>query len=150
MKESWILERLIYIRNLKTQSDQQRLLLLLYEKQNRTTEDSRKLNFLVKSEWADVKAQKAKGDVVRIVQAEKESERKARDRELYQSAGLLILAGLIDTKTGTPVIDRGELLGALLGMAKIPTDNQIRSEWKRTGDALIAAREKPKKTNQQH
>lgn len=144
MKETWILERLIYIRNLKSPNDQQRLLLLLYEKQNRTAEDNRKLSFLVKAEWAEVKAQKAKSDVARIVQAEKDSARKARDRELYQSAGLLILAELVDTKTGTPVLDRGELLGALLGMAKVPVDDPVRSQWKRTGDALIAAREKSK------
>lgn len=144
MKETWILERLIYIRNLKSPNDQQRLLLLLYEKQIRTTEDNRKLSFLVKAEWAEVKAQKAKSDVARIVQAEKDSARKARDRELYQSAGLLILAELVDTKTGTPVLDRGELLGALLGMAKVPVDDPVRSQWKRTGDALIAAREKSK------
>lgn len=144
MKETWILERLVYIRNLKSPNDQQRLLLLLYEKQNRTAEDNRKLSFLVKAEWAEVKAQKAKSDVARIVQAEKDSARKARDRELYQSAGLLILAELVDTKTGTPVLDRGELLGALLGMAKVPVDDPVRSQWKRTGDALIAAREKPK------
>ena len=97
MKETWIIERLLYIRNLKSQNDQQRLLLLLYEKQNRTAEDNRKLSFLVKAEWAEVKAQKAKSDVARIVQAEKDSARKARDRELYQSAGLLILAELVDT-----------------------------------------------------
>ena len=144
MKETWILERLVYIRNLKSPNDQQRLLLLLYEKQNRTAEDNRKLSFLVKAEWAEVKAQKAKSDVARIVQAEKDSARKARDRELYQSAGLLILAELVDSKTGTPVLDRGELLGALLGMAKVPADDPVRSQWKRTGDALIAAREKPK------
>lgn len=144
MKEAWILERLLYIRNLKSPNDQQRLLLLLYEKQNRTAEDNRKLSFLVKAEWAEVKAQKAKSDVARIVQAEKDSARKARDRELYQSAGLLILAELVDTKTGTPVLDRGELLGALLGMAKVPVDDPIRSQWKRAGDALIAAREKSK------
>lgn len=144
MKETWIIERLLYIRNLKSQNDQQRLLLLLYEKQNRTAEDNRKLSFLVKAEWAEVKAQKAKSDVARIVQAEKDSARKARDRELYQSAGLLILAELVDTKTGTPVLDRGELLGALLGMAKVPVDDPIRSQWKRAGDALIAAREKSK------
>lgn len=144
MKETWILERLIYIRNLKSPNDQQRLLLLLYEKQNRTAEDNRKLSFLVKAEWAEVKAQKAKSDVARILQAEKDSARKARDRELYQSAGLLILAELVDTKTGTPVLDRGELLGALLGMAKVPVDDPLRSQWKRTGDALITAREKAK------
>lgn len=144
MKETWILERLIYIRNLKSPNDQQRLLLLLYEKKNRTAEDNRKLSFLVKAEWAEVKAQKAKSDVARIVQAEKDSARKARDRELYQSAGLLILAELVDSKTGTPVLDRGELLGALLGMAKVPVDDPVRSQWKRAGDALITAREKPK------
>lgn len=144
MKETWILERLVYIRNLKSPNDQQRLLLLLYEKKTRTAEDNRKLSFLVKAEWAEVKAQKAKSDVARIVQAEKDSARKARDRELYQSAGLLILAELVDSKTGTPVLDRGELLGALLGMAKVPVDDPVRSQWKRAGDALIAAREKPK------
>lgn len=144
MKETWILERLVYIRNLKSPNDQQRLLLLLYEKKIRTAEDNRKLSFLVKAEWTEVKAQKAKSDVARIVQAEKDSARKARDRELYQSAGLLILAELVDTKTGTPVLDRGELLGALLGMAKVPVDDPVRSQWKRAGDALIAAREKPK------
>lgn len=144
MKETWILERLVYIRNLKSPNDQQRLLLLLYEKKIRTAEDNRKLSFLVKAEWAEVKAQKAKSDVARIVQAEKDSARKARDRELYQSAGLLILAELVDSKTGTPVLDRGELLGALLGMAKVPVDDPVRSQWKRAGDALIAAREKPK------
>ncbi|WIF68114.1 conjugal transfer protein TraD [Metapseudomonas otitidis] len=142
MKENWIAERLLYIRNLKSPNDQQRLLLLLSEKEERTTEDNRKLNFLLKAEWAEVKAHKARSDVARIVQAEKDSARKARDRELYQAAGLLILAGLVDTKTGTPVNDRGELLGALLGMAKVPAHDPIRTEWKRTGDALIASKEK--------
>ena len=53
MKENWIAERLLYIRNLKSPNDQQRLLLLLSEKEERTTEDNRKLNFLLKAEWAE-------------------------------------------------------------------------------------------------
>jgi len=40
------------------------------------------------------------------------AERTARTHELCNSAGLLILAGLVDTKTGKPAIDKGELLGA--------------------------------------
>ncbi len=144
MKDEWITGRLDYIRGLKSPNDQQRLFLLLSDKQDRTAEDNRKLSILVKAERAEARAQKAKADVARIVNADKEASRKTRDRELYQSAGLLILAGLVDTKTGTPVIDRGELLGALLGMAKVPADDSLRSEWKRAGDALIAAREKPK------
>ena len=48
------------------------------------------------------------------------------------------LAGLVDTLTGKPTIDRGELLGALLGLAKIPAEDPRRTDWKRAGDALLA------------
>ncbi|MCF5827384.1 conjugal transfer protein TraD, partial [Pseudomonas syringae] len=116
MKDKWLSERILHIKNLKSPSDQQRLLLMLSEKIPRTNDEERKLSFLIKAEWAEAKAQKARSDVARIVNAEKESARKARDRELYQAAGLLILAGLVDTKTGSPLIDRGELLGALIGI----------------------------------
>ena len=131
MKDEWILKRLDYIRGLKSPSDQQRLFLLLSDKDNRSTEDNKKLAVLLRAEKAEVRAQKAKIDVARIVNAEKEASRKTRDRELYQAAGLLILAGLVDTKTGRPVIDRGELLGALVGMAKVPADSPIRSNGNR-------------------
>ena len=71
--------------------------------------------------------------------------RKARDRELYKAAGLLILAGLVDSKLGVPIIDRGELVGALLELAKAPADDPRRTEWKRAGDAVLAERSKKAK-----
>jgi hypothetical protein len=145
MKDKWLSERILHIKNLKSPSDQQRLLLMLSEKTPRTNDEERKLNFLIKAEWAEAKAQKARSDVARIVNAEKESARKARDRELYQAAGLLILAGLVDTKTGSPLIDRGELLGALIGVEETSVTDAVRTEWKRTGDALLASRERPRK-----
>jgi hypothetical protein len=40
--------------------------------------------------------------------------------------------------TGKPTLDRGELLGALLGLAKVAENDQRRPEWKRAGDALLA------------
>ena len=95
---------------------------------------------LVRAEKAADRAQKARADAARIINVDKAKERKARDHELYQSAGLLILAGLVDTKTGKPTLDRGELLGALLGLAKVPADDSRRSDWKRAGDALLAER----------
>lgn len=140
MQDEWIKARLDYLRGLKSPNDQQRLLMLLADKNERTAEDNRKLAALVKAEKAAERAQKARASAARIVNAEKEAARKARDRELYQSAGLLILAGLVDTSTGAPNIDRGELLGALLGLAKVPADDQRRAEWKRAGDALLAER----------
>ncbi|MCN5666844.1 conjugal transfer protein TraD, partial [Escherichia coli] len=105
-----------------------------------TPDDLRKLAALVKAEKAAEKAQRAKASVAKIVNAEKLAERKRRDRELYQSAGLLILAGLVDTKTGTPTRDRGELLGALVSLADNNVADEKRAEWKRKGDALLAAK----------
>ncbi|HID1023461.1 TPA: conjugal transfer protein TraD [Klebsiella michiganensis] len=131
-------ERISYIKGLKSPSDHQKMLILLWEKPEKTPEDDRKLSVLWKAERAVMKAQAAKADVARIMNAEKLAARKARDRELYQSAGLLILAGLVDTKTGKPAIDKGELLGALLSLAGAEVSPEKRAEWKRSGDAKLA------------
>lgn len=138
----WLEDRVAYIRGLKSPNDHQRLLLLLNDKKDATDDDRRKLVALIRAEKAAEKAQRAKASVAKIVNAEKLAERKNRDHQLYQSAGLLILAGLVDTKTGKPTLDRGELLGALLGLAKVPADDARRSDWKRAGDALLAERER--------
>ncbi|EBW0456137.1 hypothetical protein AUA82_26270 [Salmonella enterica subsp. enterica serovar Heidelberg] len=140
MQDKWLAERIAYIRGLKAPNDHQRLLLLLNDKKDATPDDLRKLAALVKAEKAAEKAQRAKASVAKIVNAEKLAERKRRDRELYQSAGLLILAGLVDTKTGTPTRDRGELLGALVSLANNNVADEKRAEWKRKGDALLAAK----------
>ena len=134
----WLEDRVAYIRGLKSPNDHQRLLLLLNDKKDATDDDRRKLVALIRAEKAAEKAQRAKASVAKIVNAEKLAERKNRDHQLDQSAGLLILAGLVDTKTGKPTLDRGELLGALLGLAKVPADDARRSDWKRAGDALLA------------
>ncbi|WP_370599187.1 conjugal transfer protein TraD (plasmid) [Plesiomonas shigelloides] len=57
---------------------------------------------------------------------------------MYQSAGLLILAGLVDTKTGKPNRDKGELLGALISLAESDVPDEKRAAWKSKGDALLA------------
>ena len=142
MQDEWMKARAEYIRGLKAPSDQQRLMLLLADKGKRTADDERKLLALARAEKAMERAQKARANAARIVNADKEATRKARDRELYQAAGLLILSGLVDSKTGLPVLDRGELLGALLGLAKVPADDQRRVEWKRAGNALLAEKSK--------
>lgn len=138
-QDKWLAERLAYLRGLKAPSDQQRLLLMLADKPDRTA-DGRKLAALVRAEKAAERAQKARADAARIINAEKSAERKARDHELYESAGLMILAGLIDTKTGKPTRDRGELLGALVSLAEAQVDDAKRAAWKAKGDALMAER----------
>jgi len=138
MLEQWTQERAQYIRGLKTPTEYQQIILMLLEKAERTAEESKKLNVLLKAERAAARAQAAKADAARIMNAEKVAERKARDHEMYQAAGLLAMAGLVDRKTGKPTRDRGELLGALLALAKNNIDEAKRSEWRRAGDEALS------------
>jgi hypothetical protein len=162
LHDKWLTARLAYLRGLKAPSDQQRLLLVLADKLGRTATDAHVLTALIGAEAAAERAQKAREQAVRIVEAAKEALRileadkealrvleagketafSKRDRELYKTAELLILAGLVDSATGSPVFDRGELLGALLGLAKVPGEDARRSEWKSAGEALLAEKAK--------
>lgn len=76
---------------------------------------------------------KAKAESASIENAAKKAARKTRDHELYNSAGLMIVAGLVDTLTGKPLMDKAELLGALMGLAKVPADDSRRADWKKAG-----------------
>jgi CTP:molybdopterin cytidylyltransferase MocA len=140
-QDEWLDERLAYLRGLKAPSDHQRLLLMLADKPERSAEDARKLAALIRAEKAAERAQKARANAARIINAEKAAQRRARDHELYRSAGLLILAGLVDGSTGKPTRDRGELLGALVSLAEAQVDVEKRAAWKRKGDALLASRQ---------
>lgn len=137
-QDQWLAARLQYLAGLKAPSDQQQLLMALATKTEKTPDDTRKLAALVRAEKAAERALKARADVARILNAEKAAARKARDHELYRSAGLLILAGLVDTRTGLPTRDRGELLGALLDLAERSASSETRAAWKRKGDARLA------------
>lgn len=130
-------DRLTYIKGLKNPSDQQRLLVMLAEMPQRNASDERKLAALLRAEKAQLRAQRARNEVQRLVNAEKEAARKARNHQLFEVAGLLSLAGLLDKTTGKPLMDRGELLGALLDIAEMPADDPRRTPWKRKGDALF-------------
>lgn len=140
MNDDWLRARIAYLQGLKSPTDHQRLLLGLASKPDRTPGEERKFSALVKAEKAAERAVKARADAARIVNADQLARRRARDHELFNAAGLLILAGLVDTHTGCPILDRGELLGALMGLAKLPLDDPRRQDWKRAGDALLAER----------
>ena len=139
-ERQWIEDRVHYIRGLRSASDTQQLLVLLHEEPHRSREDEKKYRAIVKAERAAERMQKAKAEVARLMNAEKKAERKARDHELYNSAGLLIMAGLVDTKTGKPLSDPAELLGALMGLAQVPTEDSRREEWRRAGAKRMTER----------
>ncbi|HDW3783534.1 TPA: conjugal transfer protein TraD, partial [Klebsiella pneumoniae] len=64
-------------------------------------------------------------------------ERKARDHELYKTAGLMIMAGLVDSKTGKPKFSAAELVGALAGIAELPRNHPKWQEWEKRGKELL-------------
>ena len=140
--DKWLSDRVAYLKGLKSRNEQQELLVLLAEKTSRTAQDDKKFNAIIKAEKASQRATKARQDAAKLINEENrvaaKADRAARTHELCNSAGLLILAGLVDTKTGKPALDKGELLGALLGLAKVSAEDPRRLEWKRAGDALLA------------
>ncbi|MCP4820989.1 MAG: conjugal transfer protein TraD [Shimia sp.] len=130
----WLQDRVAYLKGLKSPSDQQSLLVLLAEKQQRTSQDEKKLAALVRAEKASVKAAKARQDAANLINAEKkaakEADRKARNHRLILQGVLFDLAGLENRS-------RGELLGLLLAAATTD-DPQRWASWKAKGDALLA------------
>ncbi|PTQ77076.1 conjugative transfer protein TraD [Nitrosospira multiformis] len=148
LHDKWLTARLAYLRGLKAPGEQQRQLLSLVDKLRRTDADSRILAALIKVEAAAERAQRAKAEAARLAARDEEAARileaitreaasREHDQELHNAAELLILAGLVDSETHVPVFDRGELLGALLGLANVPAEDPRRREWKRAGDALL-------------
>lgn len=149
MKESdFLAQHIPYIKSLKKPTEQQRLLVMLHSLDDRTPADERRLAVLVKAELAAYKAQRARADAQRLLNADKEAIRKARTHELCESAGLMGLAGLIDTKTGKPVWDRATLLGALMSLKTLDSE-QLRDGWRRAGDAKLNPKPLPDQSEPQ-
>lgn len=153
MKIEWLQKRVAYIDGLKNATDSQKLLSILFKKAQRTNIEERQMTVLAKAEQAAENLAKARGAASKMLNDEKrkiaQAERKARDHELYQAAGLMSLAGLLDKTTGKPTIDRGALLGALMAIAKIPRDDQRLAEFKRQGDAVLVKDAMTKAIDQQ-
>ena len=121
MNDKWLIERIDHIRNKKSPSDQQRLLILLCEKEDKTPKEERDFKALVRAEKAVARLEKAaekvassKTKVSKILKAERSAKEKARTHELIKSASLLIMAGLVDSKTGKPLWEKERLLTELL------------------------------------
>lgn len=139
-REEWLSAKIAYINGLKSPSEQQRLLVLLAEKKT----EQRRMKNVVRTDTGRKTAEKAaaaKARVTAIIAAERKAaaraERKARDHELYKAAGLMIVAGLVDSKTGKPKFSAAELVGALAGIAELPRNHPKWQEWEKRGKELL-------------
>ena len=101
--------------------------------QYRTPDQEKKLNALIKAERAIDRANKQKVAVRKLLNAEKEAERKARTRHLIQLGALFEIANL-DQR------DPAELLGVLLKTAEIDPNDMKWQIWKDLGQENLNSR----------
>ena len=109
-KTNWIENRITYIKGLKTPTEQQKMLVLLVEKTDRTPQEEKYLTALVRAEKANERAAKARTAAATLINDDKkkakEAERKERTHRLIQQGVLFDLAKLEDRS-------HAELLGIL-------------------------------------
>ena len=133
-RDEWLMNRVAFLKGLKSCTEPQQLLVLLAEKPDRSAADNQLLAALARLEQANDRAAQARVAAVKLIQANKrqsaKAERKARAHRLIQQGVLFDLAGLEHRS-------RGELLGLLLAAAKTE-DPQRWAAWKQTGEALLA------------
>ena len=140
-KVDWLKNHVLTLQGLKKRTEQQNLLIELYAIEHKTPSEVKKFNAIVKAERANERAKKAIIEASNLIQeekkAEKKAERKKRDHNLFNAAGLLIMAGLVDSKTGDLVMDKSELLGALISVSETKKDDARRDSWKTKGAAKL-------------
>ena len=133
-KTDWLLDRIAYLKGLKTRTEHQEILVVLAEKKDRTTQEDKYLAALVRAEKAGERAAKARAAASHLINEQKkkskEVERKARNHRLILQGVLIDLAEL-ETRS------RGEILGILLAAATIDDPARWKS-WKEKGDAKLA------------
>jgi hypothetical protein len=143
MKQTeWIENRIKTIEAMKYPTQAQQLLVALSKLENRTPEQDKKLLVIIKAEQSLEKAYTARSKLNKMLNADRTAEAKAakaaRDHAMYEAAGLLSLAGLVDKKTGVPVWDRATLLGALMAVSNLPADDGRRAQYQARGSMKLA------------
>ena len=132
-KTNWFENRITHIKGLKTPTEQQKMLALLAEKANRTSQEEKYLSALIRAEKANERAAKARTAAATLINDDKkkakEAERKERTHRLIQQGVLFDLAQLEDRS-------HAELLGILLAAVTID-DAERRKNWREKGEAKL-------------
>lgn len=141
---SFIAERINYLANLKTCTEQQTIFIQLgkkfLNKDDMTALELRALKTLETAERADKRAATAKRAARKLISEKNELARKERTHNMINSAGLMSLAGLLDKKTGKPKTTNERLLGALYELAtREPSEDELQ-KWEQIGLELLASK----------
>lgn len=147
--DKWLADNLEKLRNSKSPSSQQKLIVLLADKPDRAAKEANTLTALVRAERLAERALRARAAAAKHLASEQDRQRKARNHELFNLAGLVSLAGLADKETGKLAMDAAEFLGALIEMRDAPLPDDLRARWRQIGNAALANAAAKKKKQQQ-
>lgn len=129
-----------FLKALSRPSDYQKLLIELYEKKERTPTEDKKLSALIRTEKANIRANKAKQDMQNLLNAEKTKEkaleRKARTKRLIELGALFDIANLGHHDPAT-------LVGMLSNVKTAPDDPKW-TNWHKQGVSILQERKQAK------
>lgn len=110
----WLKKRIGFIRKLGEQTARQRQIIDLLDNESGLTEQERKLlHVLATAEKNDLQAQESERKQAVQKRIEGKKQRRERNHRLFLAAGLLIEAGLVESKTGNLKFKRELTLQAL-------------------------------------
>ena len=129
-----------FLKALSRLTDYQKLLIELYEKTDRTTIEDKKLSALIRTEKANIRANKAKKEMQNLLNAEKTKEkaleRKARTKRLIELGALFDIANLGHHDPATLV--------GMLSNVKIASDDPKWTNWHKQGVSILQERKQAK------
>ena len=110
----WLKKRIGFIRKLGEQTARQRQIIDLLDNEAGLTEQERKLlHVLATAEKNELQAQENARKQANQKRMEGKTQRRERNHRLFLAAGLLIEAGLVDTKTGELRYQKDKILQRL-------------------------------------
>lgn len=129
----WLKKRIGFIRKLGEQTARQRQIIDLLDNEAGLTEQERKLlHVLATAEKNELQAQENARKQANQKRMEGKTQRRERNHRLFLAAGLLIEAGLVDTKTGELKYQKGKILQRLKlirhDLETSPDHNEFRNE----------------------
>lgn len=135
-----------FLKALSRPTDYQKLLIELYEKTERSPTEEKKLHALIRTEKANIRANKAKKDMQHLLNAENKKQqvqqRKDRTKRLIELGALFDIAELGQHDPAT-------LVGLLTNLkAAIPPESPNWQKWHEMGVMILHNRKQAKNAKQ--
>jgi len=136
-----------FLKALSRPADYQKMLIELYEKTERTPIEDKKLSALIRTEKANIRANKAKKDMHNLLNAEKTKakalERKQRTKRLIELGALFDIANLGQHDPAT-------LVGMLNNISRAVASNDPKwTIWHKQGVSILHQRKQAKNAKQE-